>query len=250
MIDTSEFIQNPSKLSNKFIKIIKKLNQRIENSLTKKSVVNKIKKIVNFEMYMYHGYKKYYSYLINYDLKQKLKKHTTVKGKFKMLFAKFEKLYEQIMFNNIVLAYTYSKDKSKKNIILTKDEEKIIYFKKLYEGDILVDEFNEYFGHFSLNPYELSQKRFREYSKDELMNLASFTKNYVVSCNKKLKYYIDGNNKHIFSILVGLRELGKYKSLLIVDEIRKISKQIETDYKIKNIFQMSYDQIIQMLDKK
>ncbi|MBT3464729.1 hypothetical protein HN451_07075, partial [archaeon] len=199
-----------------------------------------LKRDVKLNYYAKEDYNKFYSFLILYNVAI----HTGSNiEKIKKYFQEFEIIYDKIIFNNLALVSESIKTKKAICQIITMEELKIQYFKKIYMNKISKFEFDKKFGHYGLNPYELSEKRFEEYSKKELMKLASLSKNFELNKNIKLDDYIKKKKKDNFSILVGLRELGKYKALLIIKEIRNILLNIEKEKNINNIFSLNYNEI-------
>jgi len=229
-VSNTEFVTNPSEITKKLVEIVLKLSDKYESEL-KKNVFKKFINQVKLRLYLKQGYLEYYSFLKKYKLKDL---------DLKELFDEFEKLYDKLIFNNFALAYAFVLEKDVKSPILTKEDEKILFLKKLYDKKITKKQFDKEFGHYALNAYELSSKRFEEYSDEELMKIARLTKN--IKINKiKLEDYTD---KKVIPVLIALRELAKYNILFIVKEIRYKLLRIAKKNNIKNVFDESYSKII------
>ena len=122
------------------------------------------------------------------------------------------------MLNNFALAYAFAQEKDVSNPILTKEDEKMIALRKFYNKEITREEFNAEWGHYALNAYEVESKRFEEYTEHELMKIAKLAIHIPV---KKKISYEDYSEKRKVPVLLYLRELAKYKILLLIKEIRK-----------------------------
>ena len=117
------------------------------------------------------------------------------------------------------------------------------YLKKLYNNDISLKKFNDMFGHYALNAFELSSKRFSEYSKEEIMKVSKFLKEFDLNKAISLEGYLKNKKKHLFAVYSTLREELKYIALLVISNLRFELIKIQKERKIKNIFDMSYDDI-------
>ena len=239
MTDTTEFVQNPSNLSKHLVKIVLKLDKKYQDELKKRSFIKKLVNDVKLEYYCKQGHIEFYNFL---------KTYTVPKTKsINKLFSEFEKVYDKLIFHNHALGYFYVRNKPVSNPVITKEDEKNILLKKLFEKKITVKEFNKLFGHYALNPYELSSKRFEKYTLKEIMKLAKLASNYETNKTFKLNDYIVSNKKKVFPILVSLREYAKYNILFIIKELRYLLLDIEKEKQISNIFDLSYKELQEKL---
>jgi len=127
------------------------------------------------------------------------------------------------------------------------EDKKIVFLKKLYKKEITFKQFNCKFGHYALNAYELSSKRFEEYTEKELLSIAELVSNIEIKDKMELEeqIHLKKNNKEKkISILIALRELAKYNVLFIIRNLRYRLLEIEKEHNIKDIFSKSYDEII------
>jgi len=224
---SEEFVFNPSNITKELVKIVLKLNDKYEKQL--KGILNRFKAQVKYRLYLKEEYKEYYSFLKSYKLDKK---------GLKELFLEFEKLYDKLLFNNFALAYAYTLGKDIDSCVLTKEDERILLLQK----DI--KKFKKEFGHYALNAYELSSKRFSEYSDKELVKLQKLVKNIKIKDKIKLEKYLEQKNKKIIPILIALRELAKYNVLFVVNEIREELLKCQKQNNLRNIFNLGYDEII------
>ncbi|MEE9525352.1 MAG: hypothetical protein V3V78_01975 [Candidatus Woesearchaeota archaeon] len=235
-----EFVSNPSNMTKHLVDIVLKLNTKYEEKFKVKGLFKKFSTDFKRDMYLKESYHDFYLFLKNY----KLPDFNKGVEKIKLLFKEFEKIYDKIIFNNFVLAYAYVKNKELVNPILTMEDKRILFLKKLANNKITIDEFNQMFGHYGLNAYELSSKRFEEYSSKELLSIAKLVSKFNFKKKIEIENYIKSKPKDKIPILIALRELGKYNSLLIIKEIRYELLKIAKEKGIKDIFSRSYAEII------
>ncbi|MFP4189763.1 MAG: hypothetical protein ACLFSL_01860, partial [Candidatus Woesearchaeota archaeon] len=146
--------------------------------------------------------------------------------------------------NNILLAYAMAMEKNHESSIITREDEKLISLKKLAEGEISREEFNEEFGHHALNPLEVSSERFREYSDKKLKMMAENIPEPKTEGKIGIEEYIKNKPKRLFPIYNALREELKDRGIMIISELRKRLLELEKQHKIKDIFSKSYEEVI------
>ena len=247
MTDTSEFIQNPTKLSYELVKIVLSIDKKHKTLLKPRSIFNKFLNDFKIEFYTKQGYKDYLVDIKNYKLK--VPETFSSLEKLNFLLNEFKKLYSKLMYNNLVLAYYYTRHITEKNVLVSKEDEKILALKKFYLEEITRKEFNVEFGHYAINPYELSGKRFNEYTDSELKILGELAKEF--SMDNKLIYNPNKSyNKNKLSLLIYLREYSKYQVLFIVEQIRLQVLYLEKKLRVKSIFGCSYEQIKKLYNSK
>ena len=241
---TAELAIDPTRVSEHIVDLVLQLNNKYEATCTSKNVLKKIKFAFNIKMYLKNGYLDYYNYLKS-SMPPMLKSQNSI-PRLTLLFEEFEKIYLRLIFNNFALVHAYASNKVISHFIFTMEDKKIVFFKKLYHGQISRDTFNKKFGHYALNAYELSSQRFEEYSDSDLLKIARFVSNFVVNKKTGLKEYISNGVKQITPVLIALRELAKYNSLFIIRDIRYELLRIAQEKRIENIFDMPYDEIIKL----
>jgi len=207
-MNTEEFVRNPTAVTQRLVDVAVKLTEKHEK-LLKSGIVKKLTSGFKLRMYIEDGYKEYYEYL---------KQYVVTDASLEFLYEEFERVYDKIVFNNVALAYAYTLGKEILPVY-TKEDEKMELLGKFYRREITREEFDVQFGHYAINPYELTSKRFDEYSNNELMKIAQIASKISVGKKKTLDEHM--KEKNTVSILIGLREYGKYVALQIVKEIRK-----------------------------
>lgn len=246
--ETEEFVVNPSKATKRLVDIVLRLQNRYDAQLKTKNPIKKIRVIFKIKIYFEAGYREFFYFLKDYKIPSQ-----DLSGikKLDLLFKEFEKIYDKLIFNNIVLAYARSVCGEISNKVLTKEDEKILFLKKLFLDEITTGQFNEKFGHYALNAYELSSKRFEEYDSSELASLAKLVADFKtekIEAKIPLETYINSGAKDKSPILIALRELAKYHTLFLVRAIRYELLRLAQQKHIKNIFEKSYEEI-SMLDR-
>jgi hypothetical protein len=229
------FIENPTSLSKKIITIALKKKREYDSLLENHGFFSHIMNGVKIRLWYLSKYNEIYSFLSNYKVKA-----TSISG----LFNEFESMCSMIALNNLLLMYAYLVEKDAASNIITREDEKMAFFNRLYHKEISIDEFNAAYGHYSLNDYELAAPRFCEYSKPEILKLSKFAKDFSSSKTIKLKDYIESENKRLFPVYCALREELRYHSLFIIMEIRTKLLELSKAKKIKNIFDIDYDKLM------
>ncbi|MFH1642961.1 MAG: hypothetical protein ABIC04_08765 [Nanoarchaeota archaeon] len=233
--EIEDFIQNPTKLSRHLVEIVNKKKQKYDSLLRSKGFFENISINVKLRLKYLNGYKEICGFLKTFQ----------VNGEgIVELFKEFERIADKTAINNLLLAYAYLNEKNKSPPIITKDDEKLLYFNRLYNKKISTKAFNNKYGHYALNPFELSAKRFSEYTHNELLGMAQHSKNFVLKKHTELKDYIAfENSKNLFPIYSALREELKYHALYIIHDLRFELLKLEKRKNIENIFNLSYREV-------
>ena len=226
----NEFVNNPSEISKELVRIVSKITKKYDSGF-KSGIIRKFLVHLKINLYLKGGYKEYYNFLNNYDV-QKLKNLSLSE-----LFLEFENFYDPLIFNNVALAFLFSTQGKINSSVLTKEDEKILLLQKTNKNNI--NKFKSLFGHYSLNSYELSYPRFKEYRDSEILKLVKLAKKITISKKITLEDYIKSNKNEVMPILVALRELGKYNVLFIIDALRNKLLGISKLRKTNNIFNLS-----------
>jgi len=242
-----DFINKPSKISEHLVRIILKTKKKYDLLLKPRNFVKRLVNIVKIRLWYLDKYLDIYNFLKTYK-PYKIKSNKYFEN-IKNLFFEFDKIYDLISLNNLLLTYAFIVEKNKSAFILDKEDKKLLCFKKLYDNKISEQEFKNKYGHYALNPFELSSRRFSEYSKNELINLAKYTKNFKIFKKIELKEYIQKKKKDLFPIYFAMREELKYYALLNVSNLRFELLKLSKEKKIDNIFQISYKNLIELANE-
>ena len=227
-----DFIENPTNMSKHILELAKRSQNKYNLLLHPRRLRDKVK----LRLLYLNEYSRVYLFINNF-----LKKD--LPDDIDNLIKELTNIFDHVALNNILLAYSFLIEKNKENPILTREDEKLLYLKKLYNNEISFKEFNNVFGHYALNPFELSSKRFNEYSKKEIMRISKFLKEFDSNKKISLKDYLENKKKNLFAIYSTLREELKYIALLVINNLRLKFLKIQKKEKIKDIFNMSYDDI-------
>ena len=229
---SEDFIRNPTNMSKHILKLAQKAQDNYNHLLNPQKFKDKIKLRL---MYL-NKYSEIYNFINNF-LEKELPRD------IEHLFQELITIFDFIAINNILLTYSFLTEKNKHNLILTREDEKMEYLKKLYNNEKSFEEFKEVFGHYALNPFELSSKRFSEYSREEIMKISKFLKEFELNKTISLGDYLKNKKKHLFAVYSTLREELKYIALLVISNLRFELIKIQKERKIKNIFDMSLDDL-------
>ncbi len=242
--DYTDFVKDPSRITQHLVEIVEKLDNKAKNEFFSNSFIKKFFRDFKLLKYCKKDYVDFYNFISNYEV-PKLNKN--VKNNLKTLFNEFEKFYENLIFHNTALSYYYLKGHELRNPIITPEDEKNYMLRQLARKKIKSQDFLEKYGHYALNPYELSSKRFEEYTKKELMKIANLARDFKMKKNMRIGEYLHKKNK--IPILITIRELAKYKILFIIREIRYMLLMIKKDFKI-DVFNITYEKLLKELNEK
>lgn len=241
--ETEEIVTNPSVITQHLVGIVARLNEAQESRFNTKNFFSLFAYGVKIRLYLKEGFRDFYEFLLGYTPPPF---PDTVRGaqKIRALFEEFEKVYDKLIFNNIALGFAHIHGEEPENSIMTLEDEKIAYFKKLASGAVTDEEFKKKFGHYALNAYELSSKRFEEYTSSELLELAHLSSNMDIKEKPLLEDCISEKTEKKIPALLALRELAKYKVLFIVRDIRHELLKLAELHCIQNIFGMNLEEIL------
>jgi hypothetical protein len=246
MRDTDELIQNPSRISRHLAAIVSRLNKEAEEKFCG-GWLSKLKSLFSVNLYIKDSWKNYYKYINEYKVP---KTEGSCTERLKSLFLEFENMYRKLIFNNFALIYMYTKKENVVCPILTMEDKKMLFLGKFHNNEITQGLFNRNFGHYALNAFELSSKRFEEYSEKELRKVAKFAANLNISKQMELETFIHNHPKDMAPVLIALRELSKYKILCVVRDLRYTLLQMAKERKIKDIFSKSFQQLAELPKQK
>jgi hypothetical protein len=126
--------------------------------------------------------------------------------------------------------------------VISKEDEKLILLSKIAKGAALPTEFRKIFGHYGLNGFELSSRRFSEYTDKELLKLAEPVKSFVCNKDVKLEDYLNAGSVNPYWAYCALKEELRDCGLQIVAKLR---------FEILNrwgekAFHMTYEELIKI----
>ena len=129
---------------------------------------------------------------------------------------------------------------------LMEDEEQL-FLSKFARDEITKKEFDQQFGHYALNAYELESRRFREYNSKELKQLANLVKevNFEKIGNPKKIYNNPLAKQQIYSNMLLIRSLAKYYSLQLIEVMRIKIIFLAKRKKIKNCFNLTWRELVE-----
>lgn len=236
----AEFNPEPTKLSERFIEFVLAKNKELSYKFAMPSWWGKIKLQFEVENYLQNGWQ---------DVYWKLQKAPIAKD-LSGLLKDFESLYGLVMYNNFVLArlYAESSDKDRRLNVTTKEDERLRLLQRLASDDSKYDEYVQQFGHYALEPFELSDRRFNEYSRTELKKLAELTGDLKQKTGKsRLGSVAKKRSRADIDTLIALREFGKYQCLKLVAEMRRRILAESAERGIPDPFKLSWSEITERL---
>ncbi|MBN2423039.1 hypothetical protein JXB41_07480 [Candidatus Woesearchaeota archaeon] len=236
----SDFIEHPTTLSKHLLEIIQEKTDKYDSLIKSKNIFENIIKKVKLRLKYLEEYKNIYSYISQFEIKT-----NDILG----LFSEFSEISEKIALNNLLLIYAQISEKQEPSKIITKEDLKLSCFNKLYHKKISINEFNKEFGHYALNAFELSSRRFCEYPEKEILKLASFTINYRLKKSLKLEEAVIMKKSRLFPVYCALREELKYNALLIIKELRFELLELKKKINIRNIFSLNYNKLKGLLNE-
>lgn len=245
---TCDLIINPSPASEKIIEIVCDLADKHRKQIASRNILTREFYRLKLEVYLKEGHKDYYNRLTRFDHKfspPPMSKNP--RERIESLYKAFETEYGRVIFNNIALTHYYLKHGVVASNVKTSEDDKIHYLKKFHEKNISRVQFNDKYGHYALNAFELSSKRFEEYSDEELSHIAILVYQFPERDKASLDEAINSANPDIPSILVSLRELGKYNSLFPLKWIRYELLGLQRAGKIEDIFNHTYAQVMEQM---
>lgn len=240
---SEELVSDPTVSTKSLIDRILKCNAPYESDIRSGHPLKLF--LINFkvQMYLKNGYSEFYRFFLNYKVPE-----FNGKGQccLEQMLDEFEHLTRKLIFHNICLAYDYAIHQQLASRILTMEDKKVLFLQRFYKGEIAQQEFNDVFGHYGLNMYELSARRFAEYAPDELRAIAELTADLKIKKNMELEDHFSADPRDVRPALVALRELAKYKIFFLVRDIRYELLKIAQRHNIPDVFGLSFDAIIQI----
>lgn len=236
----AEFNPEPSKLSERFIEFVLTKHKELGRKFSQSGWWSKLRLQFEVENYLQNGWQ---------DVYQKLQK-VNVAQDLNGLLKDFEDLYGLVIYNNFVLArlFVESSDKNRRLNVETKEEKRLQLLQELASDDGKHDEYIKQFGHYAFEPFELSDRRFSEYSRAELKKLAELAKNLRQSSGKiSLESVLQKKSRADLDTLVALREFGKYQCLELVAKMRQLILAESAKRGIDNPFKLSWSELTERL---
>lgn len=239
-----KLVHNPTPFSSVFNAIAENASESFERSISG-SFFARVKLEARIRAYLMNGYKETHEYFRRTDLP---KKTGDTKRDLIALMEAFEDTYPRIIFNNLVLAH-HVKGSAFTVDLKTEEDEKNALLAKVAQNASECSTFEQEYGHYALNSYEVAERRFSEYSCEELQNLGKHIAGIPLQKKPSLAAYVqDHASGANASLLIGIRELGKFQALKIVAEIRYILLEIESTYELERpVFDYTYNELLQEL---
>lgn len=235
-LNQNDLIVNPTPASKTLVEIVASLSQKYDDLFKSKDFFHQYKRSVMVRLYLKEGYKDYYKYLQGYSLPNLIENDH--RHNLRILVSEFKCLYDKLLLNNYSLAYQYWQTKSLTNYFMTEEDKKNLFLIKFANNKISINEFKDGFGHYAINPYELSVKRFHEYSESDFKRLLKICKGIKIKLKPELgPEAVNEKCADIIPVIITLRELSKSKILLIVDKIRQELLGISKEENNKKIFE-------------
>ncbi|MBL7157096.1 MAG: hypothetical protein ISS92_02910 [Candidatus Omnitrophica bacterium] len=240
-LEINDLAVNPSPITRDLLNRVSALDARYQRALSGKNPLRKLTALSKVEAYLKNDFREFFVFLRDY--KRPVFKEAGAK-KIRLLLKEFENLFEKLILNNLALGYFYlKKGMIGENPVLTAEDEKILYLKRFFHGKVSESEFKARFGHYALNAYELSSRRFEEYSHDELLSLAKLAGKVPEHKKTTLDEYLSLPPSDILPVLIALRELAKYRILFVVRDIRGELLNISKEKNIPDIFSKTFSEI-------
>ncbi|HRZ40897.1 MAG TPA: hypothetical protein P5246_07800 [Candidatus Omnitrophota bacterium] len=232
-----DFIKDPSPLSRSVVELAISQKQKYDSLFPPRGFFNQVKLRLRYQ----EEYLRIHAFTRGYDRALPAERDTI--QRIDRAWERLTVLFDFIALNNTFLIYAFFAEKHKTNPIITKEDERLLAFKRLFHGEITRQSFNESFGHYAFNAYELSARRFSEYPEQELLEIARFLSDFKTQKATSLYDFIDSKSKNLFAAYSSLREELKYLSLLVIRDLRFSFLELAAEKNIQNIFEMSYDDI-------
>jgi hypothetical protein len=226
--------ENPTSLTEHFLNIMKNVIVAYKEQFSQK----------DFKKFIFLV-KLRVKYLQKYQEIFEISQKTSLASGIKELEQQFVELSKNVALNNVILTYAHQVEKETFSDIITVEDRKHQAFAYLASKKISLEHFKHQFGHHALNPFELSEKRFSEYSQKELLKIASFMDGFVLEKKTPLREAIEHPNQ-LFPVYAALREELRDKLLLILAEIRKECLSLQKKHSIEDIFSKSYDEVLHL----
>lgn len=239
-----DFIEKPSNLSRHLLEIILDIEEKHKHSSGINNWLGRMINSVKIRLQYLNEYYDIYDFLKKHRRRQCNSRNSL--EVIECFFEEFREIYKVISLNNFLLAYAYFLEKDSLNPVLNKEDERLLSFRDFYHGKVSFEEIKKRYGHYALNPFELSSRRFTEYRKEELIKLAKYTENFKTEKTIGLEKYIQKRPPRLFPVYSSLREELKYYILFVVNDLRFYLLKFAKEKKIDNIFQIKYEDLIVM----
>jgi len=236
----AEFNPEPSKSSERLIEFVLTKNKELGRKFSKSGWWNKLRLQFEVENYLQNGWQDVYRIL------EKVSVDRDLNG----LLEDFEHLYGLVIYNNFVMArlFAESHDKQRRLNVQTEEEKRLQLLRELASDNNKYDEYIKQFGHYAFEPFELSDRRFSEYSRTELKKLAELAKDLKQGGKKtRLESVLQKKPRADVDALVALREFGKYQCLKLTAQMRKLILAESDKRGITDPFRLSWSELMDRL---
>lgn len=233
---TAEFNPEPSPLSQCLVDSVLALNAASEKQLAPRSLTGRLRADFRAKMYVKSGWREYYEMLRSYTVPEFA---GTTCEQFDLLHKEFERFYKLLIDHNLILGRIYTAGAEHQQDVETEEDRKT--FALLH---FTPKQFKEQFGQYALENFELSERRFSEYTDTEIKQLSGLAKNSKTFNKTPLEEAAKKTEADI-SLLIALRELAKSKTLLIIAGMRKTAKAT----KHKDVFSLKKEELMKLCQK-
>lgn len=219
--DPEEFISDPSPASLPLIQIVQKHSDAFDALFSSKNPLKVFSREVKMGVYLREDFKSFFSLLSQYHLPELPPEQS---ARQEGLLKEFDKLYKQVIWNNVAIAYLFAKGEKVESRYQTKEDEKNILLQKIARGEEKPDVFRQQYGQYSLEPFEVTSRRFSSYSDEEI---AALGQNFLQLSFPQKKVLTEEDikkaNRATIDMLIVIREMGKYTAVGIVAGMRNES---------------------------
>ena len=247
-IDAVEIVTNPSRSSEEIITIIARLAKKHEASIRAGNAFRRLGAAFRLQMYIRDGFRDFYTFLRGYSDPAGVSSLSGM-AKIRALCAEFERIYDRIILNNFAIAFALVHGGKIESTVETAEDRKVLLLKGIVSGNVSISDFKKEFGHYGLNVYELSERRFEEYDDPDIRKIALLAANVPIKNKPTLDESIVMKKIESLSVLVALREFARYQVLFVVRDIRYELLRMSTKLGDNNIFSRSFQEIAEMEER-
>lgn len=250
---TEKLIVNPSQLSKKLNHLIGEHNQSYQQQLKSKNPFRRLSILVKISCYQKLKHPQFFKELVKFEKKIdnfSTKDKDNFQKKTQFLLEIFSQIQKKLIFHNLSLVFFYKLHpliikNQKFTGIFTIEQEKNLYLQKFSQGKIKRRAFDQKFGHYALNAYELATRRFSEYPNTELKTLGQLLTGLKIKTqNSSLQIFENPFfKKEIYHNHLIIREYAKFVSLKIIAILRKLILQQAKMKRIKEPFNKNWTEL-------
>lgn len=229
--------KSPTQLTSSFLK---RINEDIlieDEKITQKSLKSLISKINLHKQYLsyFQTIREYLEKPLDFQISE-LNKRSLLK-----IWTEWGFLSQHISKNTLLLSYAYLHESSKRNPVKTKEDYKLELLSDIANDKSQSSKFFLVYGHHAIDGYEIREKRFKEYSDDEIFNLSKPLKKFRPVKHQTIEEYLKKREKDKYPIYSYLREELRDRAMLIITELREL--MIQSSYSMDNMVKKNYEEL-------